>query len=226
MSKQDKRDGRGAAQFGNFHQYYEFNHENKRLDLIPASLGADILRNFSSEFTFLDIGCNEGNLTLGLAQKLKAGFIETLGLDTTSVTAVGVDIDGELIRRAVIKGQAREAANLHSKFFHMSVMDENSNRILSSLVPLGLYDLVCCFSVTMWIHLNHGDAGLFRFLSIVCNLTNNIIIEPQEWRSYTRCAKRWRRLGEAPPVCIYLTFHSRAPCLAAVLFMHRRNTRL
>lgn len=52
------------------------------------------------------------------------------------------------------------------------------------------FDAVFCFSVTMWIHLNHGDDGLQTFLTEICNLSDTIIIEPQPWKCYKTAVKR------------------------------------
>jgi 7SK snRNA methylphosphate capping enzyme len=51
----------------------------------------------------------------------------------------------------------------------------------------GRYDVVSCFSVTKWVHLNGGDE---RLLSLFCRLYNlvrrggRVIIEYQPWKSY------------------------------------------
>ena len=46
------------------------------------------------------------------------------------------------------------------------------------------FDLVMCFSVTMWIHLNRGDKGLAEFLGLCCSLSRNVLVEPQPWKCY------------------------------------------
>ena len=46
------------------------------------------------------------------------------------------------------------------------------------------FDLVMVFSVTMWIHLNRGDAGLEEFLGFSCRASRNILLEPQPWKCY------------------------------------------
>lgn len=52
------------------------------------------------------------------------------------------------------------------------------------------FDAIFCFSVSMWIHLNHGDAGLEEFLHEICMLSNSIVIEPQPWKCYKSAVKR------------------------------------
>ena len=51
------------------------------------------------------------------------------------------------------------------------------------------YGVICCFSVTKWIHLNHGDCGLIRFFRKVFQVLESgglFILEPQPWRSYKK----------------------------------------
>lgn len=52
------------------------------------------------------------------------------------------------------------------------------------------FDAVFCFSIAMWIHLNHGDVGLQEFLHEICSLTSTIVIEPQPWKCYRNAVKR------------------------------------
>lgn len=58
------------------------------------------------------------------------------------------------------------------------------------------FDLVTCFSTTMWIHLNHGDTGLDRFLKNVSGITRFLVLEPQEWKSYKSAVRRMSRLNQ------------------------------
>jgi hypothetical protein len=51
----------------------------------------------------------------------------------------------------------------------------------------------------MWIHLNNGDAGLMNFLERLATLTDNLIIEPQPWKSYLSMKKRTKKLQHLLP---------------------------
>ena len=56
-------------------------------------------------------------------------------------------------------------------------------------------DAVLCLSVTKWIQLNRGDAGLKRlFMDVHESLTPGgvFIVEPQPWRSYRQAFKKQR----------------------------------
>ena len=55
------------------------------------------------------------------------------------------------------------------------------------LILLGEYLIM--FSVTMWIHLHHGDEGLERFLRLVSEVGEFILLEPQPWKCYQTAAR-------------------------------------
>ena len=56
------------------------------------------------------------------------------------------------------------------------------------------FSFVSCFSITMWIHMNHNDDGLLSFITKSCNnCSHTIIIEPQPWKCYRNAIQRCRR---------------------------------
>uniref|UniRef100_A0A8D8QSC4 RNA methyltransferase n=1 Tax=Cacopsylla melanoneura TaxID=428564 RepID=A0A8D8QSC4_9HEMI len=52
------------------------------------------------------------------------------------------------------------------------------------------FDIVFCFSVTMWIHLNHGDQGLLDFLEKISSLGKYLVLENQLWKCYRNAQRR------------------------------------
>lgn len=117
--------------------------------------------------------------------------------DTALLTArkplfvLGVDIDDALITRANRKSVDLVEGD-EVQFLHADVTSSAFNREMdaflatSKRVPAAQrkVDLITCFSVTMWIHLNHGDEGLWRFLGTVSDMTEHLLVEPQPWKCY------------------------------------------
>ena len=82
-------------QFGNFHSYYNFHPSEERLKLIPGDFFYSIWLESGSPklFVLFDIGCNDGNLTIGLYDRA-CRELEHLGC---TCYMLGIDIDEELI---------------------------------------------------------------------------------------------------------------------------------
>lgn len=98
----------------------------------------------------LDIGCNDGSVTLAIATRFPI----------TSIT--GIDIDNDLIGKAKkhLKTEFKKSLNPNI----LSVNFETGNYVLSDESLLAQetprYDTILCLSVTKWVHLNFGDAGI------------------------------------------------------------------
>ncbi|XP_054275308.1 probable RNA methyltransferase CG11342 [Macrosteles quadrilineatus] len=177
----------GTARFGNFINYYSFNPADERIRLLPnfvQFLGCTTERP-SSRIVCMDIGCNTGELT----QALHTYITKSVG-EKSECHILGVDMDEILILRA--------NENNHSNFLTFkcaSVMEENFKTIYRDYLEhqeRHHFDVVFCFSVTMWIHLNHGDDGLKHFITSVSDTTNIIVVEAQPWRCYTRAVNRMK----------------------------------
>ena len=41
----------------------------------------------------------------------------------------------------------------------------------------------------MWVHLNHGEAGLTRLLELVAGYSDYLLLEPQPWKCYQTAAR-------------------------------------
>jgi len=91
---------------------------------------------------------------------------------------LGIDLDEELIERAkkLKKGDGLS-------FLSVDIMDgglqvpELEKYLQENL--LTKFSFTFLFSVTMWIHLNHGDNGLISLLKKMTDVTNgSILIEP------------------------------------------------
>ena len=110
---------------------------------------------------------------------------------------LGVDIDSLLIDRAKENNTVKD----NISFLALDLMSD-SEEVMDSLGTFldGLnktrFDLICVFSVTMWIHLNHGDKGLRTFINLLCSQTRFLLLEPQPWKCYQTAARRMRKLGK------------------------------
>ena len=159
--------------YGNFPNYYRFNPPKERIKILNQSFWKSIVQK-KNNLTVLDVGCHNGTLTHLIRQSI-------LSAGAQKVEIFGIDIDPYLIE---------EAKNYFKDCFF-----EVNNFVLDDM-PFNLqkFDLITCFGTTMWIHLNYGDHGLWKFLvklrdsALLC-----VIIEPQQWRSYQNALIRLRK---------------------------------
>ncbi|XP_054711775.1 pre-miRNA 5'-monophosphate methyltransferase-like [Uloborus diversus] len=179
----------GAARYGNFINYYSFNSVSKRLGVIPSDLLLQ-LNLIHQPALCLDIGCNSGELTLGLYSHLTSAYQEKPDL-----RILGIDLDDVLIERCK---ESNEFAN-HITYKTVNVMDESCLMLLIAHLQQfnrSEFDLITCFSTTMWIHLNHGDDGFSQFLKTISGITKYLLLEPQEWKCYKAAVRRMTRLNK------------------------------
>ncbi|XP_077283161.1 putative RNA methyltransferase CG11342 [Arctopsyche grandis] len=185
----------GAVRYGNFINYYQFHPPATRIDNLP-----DHLWTQSGEHcAVLDIGCNSGDLTIELHNFLQKKS------QWKQVSTLGIDIDDLLITRA------KELSNESISFQCIDIMSNSAyEKILMHLDGIGKkrFDIVFCFSITMWIHLNHGDDGLKRFLKSLCDICEMIVIEPQPWKCYRTAVRRMKKSSESFPLYSLLKIRS------------------
>ena len=108
---------------------------------------------------------------------------------------LGVDVDPLLVERAVIASQE----NPNVTFQTLDLMSKNAAESLNSYLEAHgkkRFDFVFCFSVSMWIHLNHGDTGLKDFIEKLAGVSKNFLLEPQPWKCYQTAARRMRKLSQ------------------------------
>lgn len=119
---------------------------------------------------------------------LKKILDETLNI-TTNFFAI--DIDPILISRAqeIYKHKA-------ISFKCLDIMEMNETNIISDYLTskcIKKFKVSFCFSITMWIHLNHGDDGLKKFLRYIAGISEVLVIEPQPWKCYKTAVKRMKQ---------------------------------
>ncbi|XP_022223407.2 probable RNA methyltransferase CG11342 [Drosophila obscura] len=194
----------GAVQYGNFMNYYQFNSASERVKLLPdkdiwlpASLEDDEVR----PYLVLDVGCNCGVFT-----QLLHGYLEACL--QRHVQILGVDIDERLIERAKQENTCPEKITYEC----VDVLDgQDFETVLSYLdgqQRRQKFDAICCYSITMWIHLNHHDAGLKLFLRKLSHLAELLVVEPQPWKCYQTAERRLKKAGEVFPLFLQLKWRS------------------
>ncbi|XP_075706192.1 RNA 5'-monophosphate methyltransferase [Rhinoderma darwinii] len=194
-SEPDHQDESGAALYGNFPNYYSFHPPENRTSLLPPGLLLKFLRShggLEEKLLALDVGCNTGELSLALYKHLvqPEGCSETL----KNVRFMCCDIDPDLITRAQSANPCPDAIT----FSTLDITDASSLGTLYGFLDKfgqSSFHIGFCMSVTMWIHLNHGDNGLVEFLNRLKTLCDYILIEPQPWKCYRSAARRLRKLG-------------------------------
>jgi SAM-dependent methyltransferase len=144
---------------GNFHNYYNFHPPEQRTSFIPASHFVDLWRSLGqpTRLLLLDVGCNEGNLSIQL-QRLASTDLQE---HSCQVQLLGVDIDPELIERARAKSD-----DASIQFLVADVMSSSGRAALREYLDSNsssTFDFVSLFSITMWIHINFGNDVRIRY---------------------------------------------------------------
>ncbi|POO00868.1 S-adenosyl-L-methionine-dependent methyltransferase [Trema orientale] len=206
--EQKKKKRKDVFPYGNYKNYYGYRigqdmEEDPRLKVMKKEWfeGKDCL----------DVGCNNGSITIQIAKKFQCQSI------------IGVDIDSNRIEDAY--WHLRKFVKMEQGKASKSKVSENANGLgtniaassdietkqtlrncssqekdLSDIVsfrqenfvqsrhpPEKHYDTILCLSVTKWIHLNWGDDGLITLFSKIWRLLNPggiFVLEPQPWKSY------------------------------------------
>ncbi|XP_030376005.1 probable RNA methyltransferase CG1239 [Scaptodrosophila lebanonensis] len=181
-----KRRKQTKYMYGNYKNYY-----GKRfLDNVFHDIRLDVIDTHKELFKdkiLLDIGSNTGHLTIEIAKRYGVKSL------------VGLDIDRKLIKIAQTqlnilkqKENATTSKRAENKF-PFNVKFIYGNYVLDDDVLLEVqrpkFDVILCLSVTKWIHLQFGDAGLkqaFRRMFLQLLPGGKLILEPQAFQNYKR----------------------------------------
>ena len=111
---------------------------------------------------------------------------------------LAVDIDATLIQRST------ESNNHVDNIFYRTAdiqSDDCRREVIGEFLRshgAEKFSFVFVNSITMWIHLNHGDDGLRNFLHYVSSIAEYVLIEPQDWKCYRAAVRRLKKLGCQP----------------------------
>ena len=131
--------------------------------------------------------------------------IYILFLDKTSkfVQFLAIDVDDGLITTAKDKLLDDNTDYFTKNSIHFSTLNlmdiDNVNKVFKEYLnrfQKEQFDLMFCFSVTMWIHLNHGDDGLELFFKTAKKWCKYLVLEPQPWKCYKTASRRMRRANQ------------------------------
>ena len=141
-----------ACPHGNYLNYYsqrQSGADDARLAVLQAAW-------FEGK-TCIDLGCNDGTFTRQIAATLGCRLM------------VGVDSDARLINAAWARTPLLGGAEARPCCWLRADMAAEDADLAGSLGPAaaGTFDTVTCFSVSKWVHLVRGDAGLVRFFQRV-----------------------------------------------------------
>lgn len=204
-----RKNNPGAVQYGNFMNYYQFNSASERVKLLPGKNiwlppkqeQQSMEPNEINPYLVLDVGCN-----CGVFSQLLQSFLEAQL--KRPVHVLGVDIDERLIQRAQLENTCVEKIS----YFCGDVLDAASfDGIIAKYLQQQQrtkFDAICCYSITMWIHLNHHDSGLQSFLSKLSQLAELFVVEPQPWKCYQTAERRLKKAGEVFPLFLELKWRS------------------
>lgn len=174
-------------QFGNYKHYYGYRNKDHNY----KDIRLDILQAYEELFhgrEILDIGCNNGQLTMSIADQFIPKHI------------TGMDIEQSLINEAkkcLIKEKKCLPWENEKKTdgkFPYNVTFIRGDYVLRDDILLEVeeeqnFDVILALSITKWIHLNYGDAGLkqaFRRMYRQLRCHGILILEAQPFDNYKR----------------------------------------
>ncbi|XP_063236696.1 7SK snRNA methylphosphate capping enzyme bin3-like [Bacillus rossius redtenbacheri] len=215
-----------AFQYGNYNRYYGYRNQGGEPD--PRLKWLEARGDLFKDKDVLDVGCNAGHVTLLVARDHGPRSVVGLDIDAKLVAAARRNA-----RRYVTCASAGASPSRagRDRFFPVSmpilygpvgvpcqspspgrgfphnVTFIQGNYVLEDDALLSVeqpqFDVILCLSITKWLHLNWGDAGLKRaFKRMFAQLRpgGRLVLEPQAWDSY----KRKHKLTETT----YSNYHS------------------
>ncbi|KAI6191316.1 RNA methyltransferase [Aphelenchoides bicaudatus] len=195
--------------YGNFNYFQKTSahfQNDPRLDLM--------VEDWFLNKAVLDIGCNSGYLTLSIARTFGPRRILGIDIDSHLIDAARKNIrhfqdkDLKIATKfpasfALNYGPTSAPTTSTSSEFPNNVWFRTENYILESDEELENvkeeYDSILAFSITKWIHLNWGDAGLQRFFKRVYRQLKpggRFVFEPQSSRGYRKRAKMTEEINK------------------------------
>ncbi|XP_076647831.1 7SK snRNA methylphosphate capping enzyme [Halictus rubicundus] len=202
-------------QYGNYNRYYGYRNSHHDVDT-RLTVFAQRKELFIGK-DVLDIGCNVGHITLSVARDLAAHSVTGIDIDRTLINIARKNIK-HYVNCVQSPAGNEDSDHQDVNFFPMSMpinygpvdipgFTKNKNHkgfpynvtfvqgnyvleddaLLCTEQPQ--FNTILCLSITKWIHLNFGDAGLkqaFKRMYAQLRPGGVLILEPQGWSSYSR----------------------------------------
>ena len=230
---------RQCFRYGNYHRYYGYRVGESLEDHRIAHLK----REWFHRKRCVDVGCNEGLVSLSIA--VSFGSTTMLGIDidewlvkkareklrrmrrAAAKAAIKAERESEEAARMAAEASAREAdaaaggtlrshpatrvaaatettdgtgevgsqlgAKLADSGPSLGGVTFRASNILDETFEPGSVDAFLCLSVTKWIQLNWGDAGLKKMFKQIYDALSPggvFIVEPQPWKSYKQAFRK------------------------------------
>ncbi|XP_045766803.1 probable RNA methyltransferase CG11342 [Maniola jurtina] len=175
----------GAVKYGNFINYYSFHSSKNRTNNLDPKMFPTAVNDI---IICLDVGCNTGELTKDMYLYLKNIY------NDLSVKMLAIDIDPTLIERAK---EGNDICDI--TFITCDIVSDAGRKLVQDYKETQkkqMFDVIFCFSITMWIHINNGDEKLIELLNFLKGNTRSLIIEPQPWKCYKNAQRRMKRSGK------------------------------
>ncbi|VDK51941.1 unnamed protein product [Anisakis simplex] len=199
-----KKKQKERFRYGNFNRYYGTRLESgmkrdPRIELMH--------KEWFEKKSVLDIGCNAGYITLTIAKDFEPRHIVGIDIDEHLVGVARKNIRHYCDYETQMSGSFPASfsrrygpISLHSTKFSTKFPDniwfKRENYVLENDECLEEiheeFDVIMALSITKWVHLNWGDAGLKRFFRRAFKELHpggRFILEPQAFDSYRKRAK-------------------------------------
>lgn len=173
--------------YGNYNRYYGYRNSNVAEDVRIVAFRT--CPEYFEGKEMLDIGCNDGAVTMTVAKELRPKFITGLDIDKDLVGAARKHL-ATVKRNSVMNNNSDKTNDTQ---FPNNIAFKQCNYVLDDERLLDLeqpqFDTILCLSVAKWIQLNFGDAGLklaFKRMYRQLRPGGHLILETQNWKSYKR----------------------------------------
>lgn len=200
----------GQYCYGNYDKYYGYRNsgvfeEDPRLGLLR--------REWFSGRDCLDIGCNTGQVTIRVARDLHPRRMVGIDIDSKLINMAWKNLhrhympakmpDGKPfpISLTLARGPVALMTSCGAQAEGDRAFPHNVHFMQGNYIPTSdegaesqepEYDVILALSLTKWVHLNWGDAGIKRLFQRVyrhLRPEGKFILEPQPFNSYTRKKK-------------------------------------